>query len=75
MFFTLLGNPDATSGNEIALTIESDARNLDLWSWIESQLGGTETTYSTFNITVDSGVVIGSNNTGDPAFTTGSFPA
>jgi hypothetical protein len=75
MFFTLLGNPNATSGTEAALTISNNARNLDLWAWIESQLGGTETTYSTFNITVDSGVVIGSNATGSPAFTTGSFPA
>lgn len=75
MFFTLLGNPDATSGTTVDLTVSNDARNFDLWAWIESELGGVETTYSIFNVTIDSGVIIGSNSTGTPAFTTGSFPA
>lgn len=76
MFHTLLGNPSATSGTTVELTVENDARNFDLWAWIESELGGTETTYSIFNITIDSGVVIGSNSTSSPAFSTGSgWPA
>jgi hypothetical protein len=76
MFHTLLGNPQAISGTTIELTVENDARNLDLWAWIEGELGGSETTYSIFNITIGDGVIIGSNSTSSPAFTTGSgWPA
>jgi len=72
MFHTLLGNPSATSGTTVALTVENDARNFDLWAWIESELGGTETTYSVFKITIASGVIIGSNSTALTSFSTGS---
>ena len=73
MFAFLFANPASTP--ELSLTIEADARNLNLWSWIGGEMGGAETNYSTFNITIDTGVVIGSTSTGSFAFQTGNFPS
>jgi hypothetical protein len=77
MFHSLLapgsldGIQNPAGSETIDVTIGASSNGLDLWDYIDRNVTGASG-YRVFNVTVASGVRIGSNDIAVPAFTTGS---
>ncbi len=59
----------------ISVSIQGNANNFNLWNYLVTNSLATPGQPGSWNVTIASGVVIGSTSTGTPAFDTGAFPS